>query len=227
MNEKNKSEAILIINGEISLAWLLDYIERHKMQTLPMFCSDGAFNTIKLSPNLLNQVQCVYGDLDSMNTHHITQNDNITFTELLDQYKTDFDKTLEQISDDFDTIYIFGASGKEMDHYLGNVSVAMRYFEKISLFFIDQYSMYRCVNGDKEDILLKNVKHRMISIVPLFKMNEVTLKGLRYTLNRGSLDFEYNLGIRNYAIEDEVSIKASGRYLIFISHDDYQGLVSE
>ena len=56
---------------------------------------------------------------------------------------TDFDKILEILfNKGFKTIDVFGASGKEQDHFLGNLDTAVKWKEKLNLTFFDNYSHY-------------------------------------------------------------------------------------
>lgn len=102
-------------------------------------CTDGAFSYLKDKNFPLQKLDFISGDFDHLNvqdaqdevknakkTSGESSECEIIFTP--DQNKTDFEKSLEILSErGFDQVDVFGGSGKEMDHFLGNLSVAYRF----------------------------------------------------------------------------------------------------
>ena len=85
-------------------------------------CSDGAFNYLNEKGFPLDKLDFISGDFDS----HSGTDENVyqeKFIYTPDQDKTDFEKSLEIIKEKgFKTIHVYGGSGGEMDHFLGNLS---------------------------------------------------------------------------------------------------------
>ena len=114
---------------------------------------------------------------------------------------------------------MFGADGSEMDHYLGNLSSALYYRKKLDIVFIDACSYSFILN---KNMTLCNIENHMISIIPLFLLDEVTLQGCQYRLNREMLKFGSRIGILTRTTANEVKISyTKGEGIIFISHDKY------
>lgn len=207
-------QAILLINGEIDISFCEAYIGKH-LDELPIYCADGAFNQIHNVKNLVNKVQMIVGDGDSINH---AKRLNIPYQHDEDQYSTDFEKALNQLQQNgYHELFLFGFGGKEMDHYLGNISILLKY--QLQCKVIDCYGvsqlMYR-------EMRITKAKGKMVSIVPLFELVDLTLQGFAFDLDKYTLRFGEELGIRNHALQDELFIDYSyGNGLLFLSHDPY------
>ena len=211
--------AILVINGEINLSFICQYINQLDYQP-DVYCTDGAFDKIS-GAHFLRNVQAVIGDFDSLNEVEFQRNhSNIKMVKITNQNMTDFAKALQYLSERHEKLIIFGLGGGELDHSLGNISEATKWFKKINIEFIDTYSKYFLTDCS---INLNNVLGKMVSIVPLFIAQEVSYCGLKYSLQKQTLDFFSSIGTRNYAIKNQVNITfSSGLILVFISHKPYQ-----
>ena len=172
--------------------------------------TDGAYQYLKennIVPNF------IAGDFDSL--QEIPKNIEVIKTP--NQNLTDFDKILQILFDKgFTNVDVFGASGKEQDHFLGNLNTAIEWKEKLKITFFDNHGSYFL--ADKK-ITIPNCKHKTISLVPFPKAKEITTKGLQYSLNNEDLAFGKRIGTRNMAIENEVEISfKSGNLFIFINN---------
>lgn len=201
-------KALLFINGE----------PPKKIPNLKKYdligCTDGALNyLLKFSINL-KKINFVSGDFDSIPKNNFPKKKLIHTP---DQSKTDFEKALEIIlKKGFSNIHIIGSSGKEMDHFLGNISTALKFHKKAQLTFFDNYSMYFIANKKS---ILKNVKNQKISIYPLPKIKKISTKGLNWNLKNADLAIGIQNSNRNFATQKKVQIKfKKGFALIFIHH---------
>ena len=108
-------------------------------------CTDGAFHYLEQLKFPLDKLDFISGDFDS---HKIeeeiiqqAQNHQFEIIETPDQNKTDFHKALELIlAKGFENIDVYGGSGGEQDHFLGNLSGAFAFKDKVNLRFFDEYS---------------------------------------------------------------------------------------
>lgn len=178
-------------------------------------CSDGAFHYLKEKGFPLNKLDFVSGDFDS----HTGNDQEIYHQKFIytpDQDKTDFEKSLEIIREKgFRTVDVYGASGGEMDHFLGNLTVACLFKEQLKITFFDEYSTYFF---SPKKILLEDVKNKMISLYPFPKAEKVSAKGLKWALSRENLDITSRIGTRNLAIENRVEILfEDGNLVVFVS----------
>ena len=208
-----KNKALLFINGD-------------SPKTIPnlsgydlIACTDGAFHYLKHLKFPLDKLDFISGDFDS---HQIeeeilrqAENHQFEIIETPDQNKTDFHKALEIIIEKgFDNIDVFGGSGGEQDHFLGNLSVAYAFKDKLNLQFFDEYSSYYFI---PKNFSISDVKGKMISLMPFPIAKNIETKGLKWPLNREDLMLGERIGTRNIAENKDVTIKyKKGDLLIFV-----------
>lgn len=200
-----KKLAYLILNGALQPSFLMAQLKNKT----PIYCVDGAFNTL---------VHCdlpcmaVLGDLDSLAPTFRPSN----IICLPDQDKTDLEKALLYLKDQYTEIHIYGAGGKQMDHFLGNLSVAKKYSTELTIRFHDiRYTFFYT----PYPIKLYEVANKMISIVPFSSVDAITAVGLEYPLQQANLCLGGDIGIRNRAIQAEVGLDfKQGGIVIFIYH---------
>lgn len=197
-------KVFLLVNGEPpkKLPSLADY---------DLVCTtDGGYQYLKD-----NQIKpdFIAGDFDSLQEVP----EHIEVIKTPNQDFTDFEKTLQILYDrGFKSIDVFGASGKEQDHFLGNLDTAIRWKHKLQLTFFDEYSRYFLADPI---VKINNCKNKMISLVPFPKATNVITKGLQYPLQKEDLVFGKRIGTRNKAIENEIEISfEKGELFIFINH---------
>lgn len=198
-------KALLVINGHPpkEIPDVRDYEK--------IYCTDGAYAFLlskKIRPDY------VIGDFDSVSIDDISS--FVEIVEILDQDSTDFDKSLQFIIDKgHKAVDVFGSTGMEHDHFLGNLSTALAFKNQIEITFIDDYSIFFFID---KNMSLENVKNRVISLIPFHQAKNVQTKGLVYPLNGMDLELGKRIGTRNIANEDRVEISyESGELLVFIS----------
>ena len=177
-------------------------------------CSDGAFHYLKQKNFPVEKLDFISGDFDSH-----TGNDEKVYQEKFiytpDQNKTDFEKSLEIIQQKgCRKVDVYGGSGGEMDHFLGNLTVAFRFKNDLELTFFDEYSTYFF---SPKSLVLEKVKGKMISLYPFPKCKNVATKGLNWALNKEDLDVTSRIGTRNFAVAEKVSIEfEKGDLVVFV-----------
>lgn len=200
----NTKKVFLLLNGTTpnKLPDLSDY---------EIICAtDGAYNFLKekkITPDFIS------GDFDSI----AEIPNNIEVINTPDQNFTDFDKALQILfKKGYKNIDVYGASGKEQDHFLGNLHTSIQWKDRLNLTFFDDYSRYFLANSI---VNISDCIHNTISLVPFPKANNITTKGLQYPLVNEELSFGTRIGTRNKAIENDVEISfESGNLFIFINH---------
>ena len=184
-------------------------------------CTDGAFHYLKQLKFPLDKLDFISGDFDS---HKIeeeiiqqAQNHQFEIIETPDQNKTDFHKALEIIIEKgFDNIDVFGGSGGEQDHFLGNLSVAFAFKDKANLRFFDKHSSYYFI---PKKFTISDVKGKMISLMPFPIAKNIETKGLKWPLYKEDLILGERIGTRNIAENKDVTIKYNqGDLLIFVGN---------
>ena len=172
-------------------------------------CTDGAYvflSKSQIEPDL------IIGDLDSIESLP----SHVPHLHTPDQNFTDFEKALSHIiKSGFIDIDVFAANGLEQDHFLGNLTTALKYKNKCNLVFYDDNQMYFFTNKQTK---VDDVLDKMVSLFPFPKATKVFTKGLKYVLNGQTLNMKKNkIGTRNTAIEETIKIHyKKGNLLLFI-----------
>lgn len=199
----NTEKVCLFLNGEQpkSIPDLAEY---------KLVCAtDGAYQFLRehcIVPDFIS------GDFDSVEDIP----DAIKVIHTPNQEFTDFDKVLQILSDKgFKTVHVFGASGKEQDHFLGNLHTALQWKSKLNLTFFDNHGYYFLADKTSE---IKNCIDKTISLVPLPEATGIVTVGLQYALNNETLAFGDRIGTRNKAVADNISISfKTGNLFLFIN----------
>lgn len=178
-----------------------------------IFCTDGAYYYLRengIKPDVVS------GDFDSLQREEILK--DIEIVETPDQNFTDFEKALALIeSRNYKDVFIYGSSGMEHDHFLGNLSTGLKFKNRLNLIFFDDYSYYFFTD---KILTLENCKGKTISLYPFPIAKNISTKGLLYSLNNEDLDMSTRIGIRNKAVEDNISINyEEGELLVFIKKE--------
>ena len=181
-------------------------------------CSDGAFHYLKEKNFPLEKLDFISGDFDSH-----SGNDEKVYVEKFiftpDQDKTDFEKSLEIIAEKgFTKVDVFGGSGGEMDHFLGNLTVAFKFKDNLKITFFDDHTSYFFATNQ---LVLENVKNRLVSLYPFPNTENVSTKGLNWPLHHENLNLTNRIGTRNFALENDVTIEfESGNLIVFLGNKE-------
>ena len=178
-------------------------------------CTDGAFHYLKDKDFNLELLTFISGDFDS----HTSTDENLYHDKFIwtpNQDFTDFEKALDLLSNKGVTdVDVYGGSGKEMDHYLGNLSSAYYFKDRMNIVFFDEFSSYYFI---PKSFSIDHVKGKMISLYPFPIAENVVTKGLNWSLNNETLSSTQRIGTRNFAKDDEVSIEYQhGDMLFFVA----------
>lgn len=200
----NSTKVCLLLNGEPPKAI-------PEATNYNLICAtDGAYNTLQklnIIPDFIS------GDFDSLKVLP----ENIEIIHTPNQDFTDFDKILQILFDrHFNEIHVFGASGKEQDHFLGNLHTALQWKDKLNITFFDNHGFYFL--ADKK-VKLTNCKGKNVSLFPFPNASGIITKGLQYSLNNESLFFGGRIGTRNRALEKDVEITfETGDLFLFVNN---------
>lgn len=198
-------KAILFINGCPPSKF--PKVEKYQA----VFCTDGAYSFVSkkgIKPDY------VIGDFDSVKEGDVEK--GVRTIKVENQNFTDFHKCLDFIvKQGFTKADVYGGTGKESDHFLGNISTAFAFKQKLNIRFHDDF--FEFYFSEKETEII-GVKDRVISLYPFPYAKKVNSVGLAFPLNSLDLDIRGQIGTRNHAIENEIKISyIEGELLIFIS----------
>lgn len=200
------SKALLFINGEAPL-------EIPNLSDFQMIaCTDGAFHYLEEMDFPLEKLSFISGDFDSF---QLERNFGEKYIHTPDQDKTDFHKALEILLEKgCKEVCVYGASGKEQDHFLGNLHTAYMFKDKLKIIFYDEYASYFFIPNQ---FILNNVKGKMVSILPFPYAEKITTRGLHWKLEKETLSLTERIGTRNKADEDIVEIEyQNGAIVLFV-----------
>ena len=202
------NKVLLFINGDAPKSF--PNLENYNL----IACTDGAFHYLKELNFPLEKLDFISGDFDS----HSGSDENIyqeKFIHTPDQERTDFYKALEIILEKgFGNVDVFGGSGGEQDHFLGNLTVAFGFKNQMNIQFFDEFSEYHFIS---RNFSINGVKDRIISLYPFPMVENLTTKGLQWNLENTNANMTTDMLTRNFAVDNEVSIEyIKGDLLIFI-----------
>ena len=171
---------------------------------------DGAYNQLK-KMNVVPDI--ITGDFDSLDEKPHA----IELINTPNQEYTDFEKALQILFDrEIMQVSIYGGSGNESDHFLGNLSVALAWKEKLTIQFFDEFGSFYFIPKRFE---ISKVASKIVSLIPFPSATEITTSGLEFPLQGENLSFGNRIGTRNRAISDNITIEfKEGNLLIYISN---------
>jgi len=182
-------------------------------------CTDGAFHYLREKKFPIERLDFISGDLDSLRNidrKNLNKNLKEKIIHTPDQNKTDFHKALDIILEKkIHNVDVFGGSGKEQDHFIGNLSVAYFFFDKMNITFYDDYSKFFFI---PKYFKISGVLGKTISLLPFPFAKNVTTTGLKWLLNQEDLSLTKRIGTRNIASENTITCSyEDGDLLIFIN----------
>ncbi len=203
-----QKKALLLINGEPPKA--LASLENYAI----VACTDGAYFYLPSLGISESQLDFISGDFDS---YAVDRNSAFYEKHIYtpDQEQTDFFKALEILETKGVThVEVYGGSGGEMDHFLGNLSVAYQFKERLDIRFFDQYASFYFIPPHYE---LELSKGQLVSLYPFPQAHGVKTSGLNWELHGQSLSIQSQIGTRNFATGSKITIEySSGDLLLFI-----------
>ncbi|MBF0713244.1 thiamine diphosphokinase [Gemella sp. GH3] len=125
----------------------------------------------------------VYGDFDSLTSISIFDSKNIIFRKKHSQNLTDGEFALEEIIKDFPNIQkvtIYGATGKRLDHFYGNMLLLNNpKYKQLNLTIIDDNNYMYVVQKGKH-VIKNKISYKYISFVPIYENTIINIKNAKY-----------------------------------------------
>lgn len=119
------------------------------------------------------------------------------------------------------TIYLLGATGKRVDHLLGNLQILNLPLQAgVEAFIVDPYNRIRLIASGMK-IKKEEQYGTYISFLPqTTEVTGVTLTGFKYPLRNHTLTNQDSLGISNEILEDIAEISFDTGIVIMIESKD-------
>lgn len=168
----------------------------------------------------------IVGDFDSVGKEALSyfkQNERVEMIEL-SPIKDDTDTEYairDAISRGMTKLVIFGATGKRIDHVLGNIALLGIGIENdVEILIYDEHNRIRLVK-DCLTIPKKEQYGNFVSILPYGACTKgVTLTGFKYNLSESNLGGFNTLGISNQIEDEEAVIQVKEGILLVIESRD-------
>ncbi len=200
--------ALVIANGEPP--------KKQRFQSLAreaniVICADGGAN-VALKSGIVPDA--IVGDLDSIHAEALVKFHKVPTHEDRDDETTDLEKAiLWAIKAKFDHITVIGATGKRMDHSVGNLGVLAKYYPDAIIRFVDDLGEISYIG---HELTFEAKKGDVVSLIPLSRCEGIVTQGLRYALGGEALELGVREGTSNVVDNTPVSIQVKkGHLLLF------------
>lgn len=191
----------------------LAFLGEELLQNAYVIAADGGYKTAKRF-NL--RIDAFVGDLDSNDISPDCA--DVTVLPREKDFGDVHTAALKALDLNCDTFYLVGCSGGRADHYIANISLLEMICKKgASAVLLDEHNEIRYIENKKVTVATKK---KYVSLLPLDeKIEDVTLKGLKYPLNGATLYRDNPIGISNEVVEDSATVYIKGKALLIFSED--------
>jgi len=205
-------KCLIIANGDLPKKSDINRLKKIGFSSI--FCADGGANSaykLNIIPNY------IIGDFDSIKdevlNYYEGKSNLIRYT---GQNDTDVEKVIKfVIKKGFKKVVLLGAAGNRVDHSFCNLSIILKYSDKINAFLMHRKSFVSVETGNIEIVTTPN---EIISLYGFDDKTSIKSSGLKYPLNKISLPFGKKESTSNVAIGNKVKLNIiNGK--IFIIRD--------
>jgi len=200
-------------------AWDLEWGSQVLKEVGFLICADGGANHAALSGRLPDQL---IGDLDSITPEILNQCKNAGC--VIQQFPCEKDETDLELAllcaekqaglvNERD-IWLYGATGKRIDHFMGNIALMLAYARK--------GTRIRLVDPEHESWILQGRESirrshgQELSLIALSERAVVTTEGLYYPLDQGVLFQDSPRGISNVFLGEEAVIEVHSGWVLVV-----------
>lgn len=178
-----------------------------------IIAADGGLKHLKslnISPN------AIIGDMDSTNPELLNQYSAKIMKFPTKKSQTDTELAVDHlISLGYQTIFLIGATGKRLDHELGNISLMAN--KPGLLFVVDKDSLSFALGKNSSSTTFQRPKEAIVSIIPFSQQFPcLTTAGLEYPLNNQFLENSCH-GISNIVNGEQTQITLNNDSTAIIS----------
>tara|TARA_B100001250_G_scaffold384641_1_gene379649 strand:+ start:53 stop:718 length:666 start_codon:yes stop_codon:yes gene_type:complete len=186
------------------------------------FTEDQLKESLKLAPELVSAdgganhlasgeyiPKYIIGDCDSVKDVRKWESKGTKIFKIPDQNSTDFDKCLQNIN--APKFICIGFASERLDHFLAVCSSLVNYRQPI-LVMGKRDLIFHLPNRFKIDLPI----HSRISLYPLKKINSISSKGLKYSLDGIMFSPTDRIGTSNSSVNNQIEISYSGDGMLVI-----------
>ena len=200
--------ALVIANGEPPKKQLLLSLAR---EANIVICADGGANAALKAGIVPN---AIVGDLDSIRAEALVKFHRVPTYEDTDDETTDLEKAISWVvKSKYDHVTVVGATGKRIDHSVGNLAVLPKFYPDAIVRFVDDMGELEYIGRELEFVAKKGA---VVSLIPLSRCEGIVTEGLRYALQGEALELGVREGTSNVVVSSPVTIKVQkGHLLLF------------
>ncbi len=177
-----------------------------------IICADGGANSARKLGIIPNYI---IGDFDSItetNLNYFSVKSDII--RIKRQNDTDVEKAIKlAIKKGYQDCLLLGVIGNRLDHSICNLSIILKFSEKIRIRIIYEKSVLSVESGE---VKLTTKPGEVISLFAFDSRTKISSKGLRYELRNTSLPFGKKEGESNKAKGKSVSLKITNGKIFLI-----------
>ncbi|MBI5471223.1 MAG: thiamine diphosphokinase [Ignavibacteriae bacterium] len=205
---KKNAEALLICNGEPPGKLLAASCARNASIIV---AADGGANVaaqLNVSPDV------IIGDLDSVAKKTLRRFTSAELIQVRRQDNTDMEKALDFLEKKkIGTVTIIAATGKRLDHTLGNLSVLWNYTASMRIRVLADDWIGIPFSG-KLRVAAK--VGTTVSLLPFGACAGITLRGVKYALTNASMRVG-EIGVSNVAVKKQFALEVrKGKMLVIL-----------
>ncbi len=216
-----RKKACIITGGTLSSSFLSNHLKEQEYSFIIVV--DGA---LELTHSLHIRPSYIVGDFDTVSEEFLSfYDENIILRHPPEKDQTDTELAVEiALSLGCEEIDFLGAIGSRLDHSLANIFLLQRLLkQEITGVIWDEYNKLYLKKSSFR-LKKKEAKGMFFSLLPLTEtVEQVTLTGVKYSVNRRDFYREDTLGISNEIVEEEAIIEFSRGIFIVVESQDNEG----
>lgn len=210
--------ACIITGGFLDEKFLAHYVEGHTDNLCVVV--DGA---LEVTHRLGIQPDFIVGDFDTVNHELLSFYDkDIILRHPPEKDQTDTELAIETaLGAGCSSLVFFGATGSRLDHSLGNIFLLESLLRQgVSAEILNENNRLYLKN-QSFTLHRNNTRGNYLSLLPLSEtVEEVTLTGFKYPVDKLTFYRERTLGISNEITEEEAKVEFSkGTFIVVESRD--------
>lgn len=200
----NLKECLIICNGRIYKKDLkLTGMYLKPRRAIKIIACDGASDFLKtagITPDV------IIGDMDSAkpSTLNYFSKKKVLIRQIKDQNKNDLEKAfLYAISKNIQIVHLIGLTGKRLDHTLNNISILIKFHNKIKFIVYEDGFTGHIVTKHYSSVCKPGT---IVSLIPLPEANGVNTTGMKYPLRNEKLALGKREGALNVTTGNSFSV---------------------
>ena len=211
----SKGKIAVLANGSWDSVWGKQVLEEVDF----LICADGGANNAALSGRLPD---LLIGDLDSILVENLEQCEKMGCAVErfpCEKDETDLELALSRAEEQAlfvgeRDIWLYGATGKRIDHFLGNLALMLAYARKgYRVRLVDSKHEMWILQGREE---ITGSQGQEVSLIALSDRAVVTTEGLYYPLQQGVLLQESPRGISNVFLGEKAVVEVHEGWVLVV-----------